>query len=104
MNATTTRSFLAAVVAVAALLAAPGAEPQAAGGGFDELARELARIADGVPGGGRAGVAVADVLSGTEIFARSGDEQLNPASNPSSASRPPSTGAPTGPRSAGRST
>ncbi len=48
---------------------------------FDELGRRLAALAGDPPGNSVAGVAVADVLSGTEIYASRGDDQLNPASN-----------------------
>jgi D-alanyl-D-alanine carboxypeptidase/D-alanyl-D-alanine-endopeptidase (penicillin-binding protein 4) len=75
-------SFLrGALVAVVALLASGPVPAQDSPAGFDALARELAAIAGSAPGGCKAGVAVVDVLSGTEIFAREGDAQLNPASN-----------------------
>ncbi len=70
--------LLCGAAAVAVAWAAPAQQGDA---GFDALARELASVAAAVPGGAKAGVAVTDVLSGTEIFARDGDAQLNPASN-----------------------
>jgi len=47
----------------------------------DALRQTLSRIAQRVPGNGVVGVAVMDVTTGAEIFARNGDELLNPASN-----------------------
>jgi len=59
---------------------APAAKPPAAKP-LSELGRTLSGIAANAPGGGQVGVAVSDVLSGTEIYAFNGDAQLNPASN-----------------------
>lgn len=56
-----------------------GAQPP--GRSLADLGRTLAGLAQGAPGGGLVGVAVSDVLTGEEVFALSGDAQLNPASN-----------------------
>lgn len=71
--------------ALVAILGAGRAQTQAAqpkaARPLEELGRTLAGLAANRPGGGQVGVAVSDVLSGTEIFAKDGDTPLNPASN-----------------------
>jgi D-alanyl-D-alanine carboxypeptidase/D-alanyl-D-alanine-endopeptidase (penicillin-binding protein 4) len=48
---------------------------------LDDLADTVSSLAKKKPGNSVVGVALADVMTGTEIFALEGDRQLNPASN-----------------------
>jgi D-alanyl-D-alanine carboxypeptidase/D-alanyl-D-alanine-endopeptidase (penicillin-binding protein 4) len=74
----------AVAFALVAFLGAGRAQSQAAPQAarpLEELGKTLAGIAGSAPGGGLVSVAVTDIMSGAEIYAKDGDAQLNPASN-----------------------
>ncbi len=75
-------SFL--VVVLLSALIAPASmalEPAENSVDFGKLGEAIRAVASSTPGNSIVGVAVADVITGEEIYERNGDKALNPASN-----------------------